>query len=122
MLQFRLCSISCGPIDILYAKTCATTKICVVAGYHVVLATLLFQFLMGSVMDINILDQYITPFNSINITTKSIVINTGRLWGRRVLGQSEIVCTVAILHVQSDTAIRGAFKNASARLGSKLHS
>ena len=28
--------------DILYAKTCATTKISTVAGYHVVLATLLF--------------------------------------------------------------------------------
>ena len=29
-------------IDIFYAKTCATTKISIVAGYHVVLATLLF--------------------------------------------------------------------------------
>ena len=28
-------------IDIFYAKTCATTKISTVAGYHVVLATLL---------------------------------------------------------------------------------
>ena len=30
-------------IDIVYAKTCATTKISTVAGYHVVLATLLFH-------------------------------------------------------------------------------
>ena len=30
-------------IDIFYAKTCATTKIRTVAGYHVVLATLLFN-------------------------------------------------------------------------------
>ena len=32
-------------IDIFYAKTCATTKISTMAGYHVVLATLLFYFL-----------------------------------------------------------------------------
>ena len=31
-------------IDIFYAKTCATTKISTMAGYHVVLATLLFKF------------------------------------------------------------------------------
>ena len=30
--------------DIFYAKTCATTKIRTVAGYHIVLATLLFLF------------------------------------------------------------------------------
>ena len=29
-------------IDIFYAKTCVTTKLNTVAGYHVVLATLLF--------------------------------------------------------------------------------
>ena len=56
-------------------------------------------------MDINKLYQYITTFNLINITSKNIGINTGRLWGRPVLGQSEIVCTVAILDVQGDTAI-----------------
>ena len=31
-------------IDIFYAKICATTKIRTVAGYHVVLAALLFWF------------------------------------------------------------------------------
>ena len=31
-------------IDIFYAKTCATTKISTVAGYHVVLAMLLFIY------------------------------------------------------------------------------
>ena len=36
---------------------------------------------------------------------KNIAIKTGRLWRRPVLGQSEIVCTVAILDVQGDTAI-----------------
>ena len=56
-------------------------------------------------MDINKLDQYITTFNLINLTIKNIAINTGRLWRRPVLGQSEIVCTVAILDVQGDTAI-----------------
>ena len=56
-------------------------------------------------MDINELDQYITTFNLINITTKNMAINTGRLWRCQVLGQSEIVCTVAILAVQGDTAI-----------------
>ena len=66
---------------------------------------LFFQFLMGSVMDINKLYQYIT-FNFINITIKkNIAINTGILWRRPVLGQSEIVCTVPILDVQGDTAI-----------------
>ena len=35
-------------IDIFYAKTCATAKISTVAGYHVVLATLLF--LSGSAL------------------------------------------------------------------------
>ena len=30
-------------IDILFAKTCATTKISTVVGYHVVLAVLLFR-------------------------------------------------------------------------------
>ena len=60
---------------------------------------------MGSVMDINKLYQYITTFNFINITIKNIAINTGRLWRRPVLGQSEIVCTDAILDVQGDTAI-----------------
>ena len=32
-------------IDIFYAKTCATTKISTAAGYHVVLATVLFYSL-----------------------------------------------------------------------------
>ena len=40
----------------------------------------------------------------INITIKHIAINTGRLWRRPILGQSEIVCTVTILAVQGDTA------------------
>ena len=60
---------------------------------------------MGSVMDINKLYPYITTFNLINITITNIAINTGRLWRRPVLGQSEIVCTVAVLDVQCDTAI-----------------
>ena len=59
---------------------------------------------MGSVMVINKLYQYITTFNLINFTIKNITINTGRLWRRPVLGQSEIVCTVAILDVEGDTA------------------
>ena len=46
-----------------------------------------FQFLMGSVMDINIFYQYITKFNLINITIKNIAINTGRLWSHPILGQ-----------------------------------
>ena len=51
-LELCLCSISCeiigglikfgSYIDIFYAKTCATKNISTVAGYHVVLATLLF--------------------------------------------------------------------------------
>ena len=60
---------------------------------------------MGSVMDINKLYQYITTFNLITITIKNIAINAGRSWWRPVLGQSEIVCTVAIVDVQGDTAI-----------------
>ena len=60
---------------------------------------------MSSVTDINKLYQYITTFNLINITIKNIAVNTGRLWRRPVLGQSEIVCTVAILDVKGDTAI-----------------
>ena len=60
---------------------------------------------MGSVMDINKRYQYITIFNLINITIKNIGINKGGLYRRLVLGQSEIVCTVAILDLQSDTAI-----------------
>ena len=44
-------------------------------------------------MDINKLYQYNITLNLINITTKTIAINTGRLWPRLVLGQSEIVCT-----------------------------
>ena len=60
---------------------------------------------MGSVMDINKFYQYIyNIFNLINVAIKNIAINTGRLWRRPVLGQSEIVCTVAILDVQGDTA------------------
>ena len=66
---------------------------------------LLFQFLTDSVMDINELYQYITTFNLINITIKNTAINTGRLWRRPVLCHSEIVCMVAILDVQGDTAI-----------------
>ena len=58
-----------------------------------------------SITDINKLYQYITTFNLINITIKNIAIKTRRLWRRPVLGQSEIVCTVAILEVQGDTAI-----------------
>ena len=60
---------------------------------------------MGSVMDINKMYQYITTFNLIYITIKNIAINTGRLLPPPVLGQLEIVCTVAILDVQGDTAI-----------------
>ena len=60
---------------------------------------------MGSVMDINKLYQYITTFNLINITMKNIAINTGRLLRPPVLGQSEIVCRVAMLDLQGDTAI-----------------
>ena len=56
-------------------------------------------------MGINKLCQYITTFNLINITIKNIAINTGRLWRRPLLGQSEIVCTVAKLDLQGDTAI-----------------
>ena len=52
-------------------------------------------------MDIYKLYQYVTTF----ITIKHAAINTARLWRRPVLGQSEIVCTVAILDVQGDTAI-----------------
>ena len=59
---------------------------------------------MDSVTDINKLYQYITTFDLINITIKNIAINTGILWRRPVLGQSEIVCTVAILDVKGDTA------------------
>ena len=70
-----------------------------------ILFSIFFQFLMGSVMDINKLYPYITTFNLINITITNIAINTGRLWRRPVLGQSEIVCTVAVLDVQCDTAI-----------------
>ena len=39
------------------------------------------------------------------LTMKSIAKNTGRLWRRPALGQSEIVCTVAIFDVHGDTAI-----------------
>ena len=60
---------------------------------------------MGSVMDINKLYQYIITFNLINITIRNVAINTRRLWRRPVLGQSEIVCTVAILDVQGDIDI-----------------
>ena len=56
-------------------------------------------------MDINKLYQYITRFNFINITINNIAINTGRLWRCPGLSLSEIVCTVAILDVQGDTAI-----------------
>ena len=66
---------------------------------------LFFQLLMGFVMDISKLYQYITTFNVINITIKNIAINAGKLWRRLVLGQSEIVCRIAILDVQGDTAI-----------------
>ena len=62
--------------------------------------SLIFQFLMGSVMDINKLYRYITTFNVMNITIKNIAINTGILWRHPVLGQSEIVFTVAISDVQ----------------------
>ena len=44
-------------------------------------------------------------FNLIDITIKNIALNTGRLWRRPLLGQSEIVCTVAILDVQGDIVI-----------------
>ena len=59
---------------------------------------------MGSVIDINKLYPYITTFNLINITITNIAINTGRLWRRTILGQSEFVCTVTVLDVQCDTA------------------
>ena len=36
-------------IDIFYAKTCAITKISTVAGYHIVLATLLFMMSMSCI-------------------------------------------------------------------------
>ena len=47
MFKLNICEIICGFDQIwsihwyLYAKTCATTKLSTVAGYHVVLATLL---------------------------------------------------------------------------------
>ena len=60
ILELCLCSISYEIIggfdksgryiDIVYAKTCTTTKISTEAGYHVVLATLLFPF--GMMIDI----------------------------------------------------------------------
>ena len=56
-------------------------------------------------MDINKLYQYIITYNLINITIKNIALNTGRLWWRLVLDQSEIVCTVAISDIQGDTVI-----------------
>ena len=59
------------------------------------LPSILFSIFVTAV-DINKLYQYITAFNLINITIKIIAINTGRLWRRPVLGQSEIVCMVAI--------------------------
>ena len=66
-------------------------------------------------MDIINLYQYITTFYLINITSKNIAINTGRLWRRPVLGHSEIVCTVAILDVQGDTDISLCRERALAR-------
>ena len=66
-------------------------------------------------MDINKIYQYITTFNLINITTKNIAINTGRLWRRPILGQLDIVCTVDILDVQGDTAISLCRKRSLAR-------
>ena len=47
-------------IDIFYAKTCATTKIRTVAGYHVVLATLLFLLFLK--INIEMLNK-MTEFN-----------------------------------------------------------
>ena len=66
-------------------------------------------------MDINKLYQDITAFNLINITIKNTAIHNGRLWWRPVLGQSEIVCTVAILSVQGETAISPCRKRSLAR-------
>ena len=60
----------------------------------------IFQFLVGSFMDINKLCQYVTKFNMfnlINITFKNLAIDTRRLWRHPILEQLEIVCTVAIL-------------------------
>ena len=70
---------------------------------------------MGSVMDIIKLYQYIMTFNLINITIKNIAINTRRLWRRPVLGQSEIVCTVAIFDVQCDKDISLCHEHSLAR-------
>ena len=67
-------------------------------------------------MDIYKFYQYITIFNLIKITVKNIAINTGRLWRRPLLGQSEIVCTVAILDVQPSVSRALAGASASARV------
>ena len=75
----------------------------------------IFQFLTGSNMDINKLYQYIITLNLINITIKNIAINTGRLWRRPVLDQSENVCTVAILNVQGDITISLCHERSLAR-------
>ena len=45
-------------IDIFYDKTCATTKISTVAGYHVVLATLLY-FLCNTIYFCESLSRHI---------------------------------------------------------------
>ena len=75
---------------------------------------LFFEFLMGSVMGISKLYQYITRFNLINITIKNIAINTGRLWRRPVLGQSEIVCTVGCTRRHSYQPVSRALVGAPA--------
>ena len=66
--------------------------------------SLFFQFPHGWVMDMHNIYQYTKTFSLINTTIKNIAINMGIIWRRyTVLGQSEVVCTVAILEVQSDT-------------------
>ena len=57
-------------------------------------------FSISNGLDINKLYRYITTFNVMNITIKNIAINTEILWRHPVLGQSEIVFTVAISDVQ----------------------
>ena len=65
-------------IDIFYAKTCATTKISTVAGYHVVLATLLCKVAVSlikfAIKDIKMTKKnikiwlpysYVAPYNII---------------------------------------------------------
>ena len=72
-------------------------------------------------MDINKLYQYITTFNLINITIKINAINTGRLWPRPVLGQSEIVCTSPYWMYKA-THLSACVASALWRAGQRSHS